>query len=143
MRQLLGQPQLKRASSLLFNSLRTNSTTPTTTTTATAPISKPAAPADDYLKKIDLNTEMKNFSPVQQMYFRKLIERNAIRARREQRARNHFRISGLILFTIVFSVYGYTMLAIKQEKFLDDFDTPEPPDPAVKDFKEKALTRAH
>ena len=31
-----------------------------------------------------------------------------------------------VCFTVAITIYGYTMYAIKQERFLDDFDMPDP-----------------
>ncbi len=39
-------------------------------------------------------------------------------------------------FTIALTIYGYTMYAIKQEKFLDDFDMP---DPLAEDVRAKKI----
>jgi len=46
-----------------------------------------------------------------------------------------FFISGSC-FTIALTIYGYTMYAIKQEKFLDDFDMP---DPLAEDVRAKKI----
>lgn len=91
--------------------------------------------ASNYLRKIDLSKDMDSLPKAQQMYIKKMIEKNNERYAKEKKLRTHYRISAGILFSIVFSIYFYSMYAVKQEKFLDDFDTPAPPDPAVKDFK--------
>lgn len=91
--------------------------------------------ASNYLRKIDLSKDMDSLPKAQQMYIKKMIEKNNERYAKEKKLRTHYRISAGILFSIVFSIYFYSMYAVKQEKFLDDFDTPTPPDPAVKDFK--------
>lgn len=87
----------------------------------------------DILSK--LSVDNKAFGIAEQNYIRKISERNFERFKKEQTLRKHYRVTGVILFGFVLSVYGYTMYAISQEKFLDDFDVPEPPDPAVKQFK--------
>lgn len=58
--------------------------------------------------------------------FMKLIEqRNLQRVTklRLQRKRNTW--TGLIIGATVISIYAYSMLAVKQERFLDDFNEPE------------------
>ena len=80
-----------------------------------------------------LNTNLKNLDPqkmskIQEMYIEKLNARNSERYLKEKRIRTHYRISGAIFACIALSIYGYTMFAIRQEKFLDDFDEPVLPD---------------
>ena len=87
----------------------------------------------DILGKIKLNEKALNVA--EQNYMRKINERNMERYVKEKTLRKHYRIVGAILFGFVISIYSYTMFAINQEKFLDDFDIPEPPDPAVKQMK--------
>lgn len=96
-------------------------------------VSQLSANKSDILNK--LNIDSKALSVAEKNYIRKISERNLERYRNEQTLRKHYRITGAMLFVFVLSVYGYTMYAISQEKFLDDFDVPEPPDPAVKQFK--------
>lgn len=58
--------------------------------------------------------------------FMKLIEqRNLLRVTqlRLQRKRNTW--TGLIIGATVISIYAYSMLAVKQERFLDDFNEPQ------------------
>ena len=90
---------------------------------------------DNRLRKIDLAKDLDSLPKAQQMYIKKIIEKNNERYAREKKLRTHYRISAGVLFTIVFSIYFYSMYAVKQEKFLDDFDVPTPPDPAVREFK--------
>jgi hypothetical protein len=92
---------------------------------------------DEVMKKIDMN-DLSKLSPIQQMYIRKLSEINSERYARERKLKKHKRIIGVILCAFVLSVYFYTMLAIKQEKFLDDFDVPEPPNPPELNPKAKS-----
>nr|CAH7720387.1 unnamed protein product [Callosobruchus chinensis] len=53
--------------------------------------------------------EKKNFERVQKL---KLIRRKNL-------------ITGVLLGAGVLGIYGYSMYAVKQESFLDDFDEPE------------------
>lgn len=105
------------------------------TTLNQASISQLSTNKNDILNKLKI--DQKALSIAEQNYIRKISERNLERYKREQTLRKHYRVTGALLFGFVLSVYGYTMYAINQEKFLDDFDVPEPPDPAVKQFKNK------
>jgi len=78
-----------------------------------------------------------NISNIEQMYMKKLQEKNAERYAKEKVLRRRYNITGSALALFVFGVYFYTMFSIKQEKFLDDFEVPEPPDPAVKAMRNK------
>ncbi|KAG4065302.1 hypothetical protein HA402_012744 [Bradysia odoriphaga] len=57
--------------------------------------------------------------------FMKLIEKeNLQRVQKLQNLRRRNNLTGLILGGSVLSIYLYSMLSIKQEKFLDDFNEP-------------------
>lgn len=112
---------------LLFSNLRLNENK----------IANTVSTGDRYLRKIDLNKDMDKLLPEHKIYIQKLIEKNNERYAAQKKLRRHQLTAGTILFAIVFSIYFYTMFSIQQEKFLDDFDVPEPPDPAVKTFKKK------
>lgn len=57
--------------------------------------------------------------------FMKLIEKeNIYRVKKLQSLRKRNNLTGIILGGSVLSIYLYSMFAIKQEKFLDDFDEP-------------------
>ncbi len=85
-------------------------------------------PQSDRLRKIDLAKDWSTLPQAQQMYIKKMIEKNNERYEREQKLRKHYRISAAVLFSVVFTIYFYSMYAVKQEKFLDDFEVPTPPD---------------
>jgi hypothetical protein len=73
------------------------------------------------------------FSPALRMYAAKIDTRKREDFENAQKTRRYHKLLGLLLGTFVFGVYGYTMFAISQEKFLDDFDVPEPPDPGYQE----------
>jgi hypothetical protein len=73
------------------------------------------------------------FSPALRMYAAKIDSRKKEDFENAQKTRRYHKLLGLALGTFVLSVYAYTMLAISQEKFLDDFDVPEPPDPGYQE----------
>ena len=97
------------------------------------PVEAPGA--DRVLRKIDLRKEMASLPEAQQMYIKRIIAKNNERYEKEKKLKLHHRISGAILFSVVFSIYFYSMYAVKQEKFLDDFDMPEPPHQATQNSK--------
>jgi hypothetical protein len=64
-----------------------------------------------------------------QMDLVKRAERlNADRANKHRHYRKKDWVIGLLCATVACSIYGYTIYAIKQEKFLDDFEMPDPLD---------------
>lgn len=93
-----------------------------------APAAAAAAQTTDRLRKIDLTKDWSSLPQAQQMYITKMIAKNNERWGREKKLRTHYRICAGVLFSVVFSIYFYSMYAVKQEKFLDDFETPTPPD---------------
>lgn len=61
-----------------------------------------------------------------QLAFMKLVEQeNLKRVKKLEFIRKRNWITGWTLGLGVLSIYGYTILAIKQERFLDDFTEPE------------------
>ena len=80
---------------------------------------------------------MNNCSTNFQMEFVRMAERqNSERAQRHKKYRRKDWIIACTCFAIATSIYGYTMYAIKQERFLDDF---EMPDPLAEDSRAKKL----
>ncbi|KAH9423448.1 Cytochrome c oxidase assembly factor 3, mitochondrial [Dermatophagoides pteronyssinus] len=72
------------------------------------------------------SAKMKNEQPpiddLQQTFIRKaqFIEQQKFNKARAIRMRN--RLSGLVMATVVGSIYFYTIMTVKQEKFLDELD---------------------
>jgi cytochrome c oxidase assembly factor 3 len=97
--------------------------------TSPLPSAKPTATG------VESMVSVKQFSAMEQMYIKRINEQNTERVLKERRVRLHYRVVGGFLIVFTLGVYFYTIMSIKQEKFLDDFDAPEPPDPAVKNFK--------
>lgn len=61
-----------------------------------------------------------------QLAFMKLTEQeNLKRVKKLEGIRRRNWMTGWTLAACVLSIYGYTILTIKQEKFLDDFQEPE------------------
>lgn len=61
-----------------------------------------------------------------QLEFMKLIEQqNLERVTKLQRVKRNNLITAGVLVSSVLGIYAYSILSVKQEKFLDDFDEPE------------------
>ncbi|KAK5642312.1 hypothetical protein RI129_008479 [Pyrocoelia pectoralis] len=75
---------------------------------------------EDRMPKIDPN-KLKTSD----LNLMKIIElQNLERVKKLQRLRRNNIISGCLLGAGVISIYAYTILSVKQERFLDDFDEP-------------------
>jgi hypothetical protein len=86
-----------------------------------------ASQPDDYLKKIDMKTDFEKLSAPQKMYIKRWDQANTKRFNEIQRKKKIARVCGFALIVVALSIYAYTMVAVKQEVFLDDFDVPEAP----------------
>lgn len=75
----------------------------------------------------DIKNQMHKLSSMQSAYMEKLNKKTLEKHTREKRLKKHYRITGSLLFAFVISVYFYSMYAVSQEKFLDDFQVPTPP----------------
>jgi len=74
----------------------------------------------DRMPKIDVN-KLKQTD----LDFMKYIElQNLERVKKLKRVRRNNIITGCLLGAGVLSIYAYTMFAVRQESFLDDFDEP-------------------
>lgn len=83
--------------------------------------------SNDPKSSADIADKPFTLSPAHQMYASKFNEKNKEDFEKKQKTKKHYRLVGIGLTLFVLSVYGYTMFAVSQEKFLDDFDIPEPP----------------
>ena len=84
-----------------------------------------------------------SFSAAQKMYAAKIDSKAKEDFEQAQKVKRYHRILGLALGAFVLSIYAYTMLAIKQEKFLDDFEVPTPPAGSGYEEAAKGTGRAH
>jgi len=66
-------------------------------------------------------------SEVEQIYIKRFEERHMRNVERRQRERRRARIIGLSFGALVLSIYIFTIVRVRQETFLDDFNVPEPP----------------
>lgn len=67
---------------------------------------------DPVLKKTELD------------YMKLIEQKNLERVQKLQQINRRNRITGLAIGAGVLSIYAYSILAVKQETFLDDFDEP-------------------
>jgi len=66
-------------------------------------------------------------SEAEQIYIKRFEERHMRNVERRQRERRRGRIIGLSFGALVLSIYIFTIVRVRQETFLDDFNVPEPP----------------
>lgn len=74
----------------------------------------------DRMPKIDLS----KLSKTDLDFIRHVEKQNLERVQKLKLLRRKNLITGGLLGAFVFGIYGYTMYAVKQESFLDDFDEP-------------------
>jgi len=87
------------------------------------------------MKQVDVDDAaiQKKMGTISMDFVRKAEKKNKTRAKMHRFfRRTDWMIAGFC-FSLVVGIYGYTMFAIKQEKFLDDFDMPEEIDRTVED----------
>lgn len=76
--------------------------------------------------EVDEAKVQQNLGKINMAIIKKAEQINKERADRHiKNRRKDFRIGG-VCFAIVISIYFYTIFAIKQETFLDDFEVPNP-----------------
>jgi len=74
---------------------------------------------------VDENEVQKRLGSINMDFVRKAERKNKERAKMHKFfRRTDWMIAGTC-FALVIGIYGYTMFAIQQEKFLDDFEMPE------------------
>jgi len=91
------------------------------------PRSDKTLPAVDEVETVDIATEMKNLRQSDQMYIKRMEAYNRDRVRRFTMVRRRNFALGIGVAAGILGVYFYTMGAVRQEGFLDDFDAPIPP----------------
>lgn len=77
----------------------------------------------DFAPKVNL--EKDKLTSVQREFMLKAQQQNNERIAKLNRQRRGGVLTGVILGITAASIYAYTIHAIKQERFLDDFDEPE------------------
>jgi hypothetical protein len=76
--------------------------------------------------EVDVPETQQKLGRIQLDMIRKAEEQNKSRAKRHIRFRKKDWAIGGFCIGLALSIYGYTIWAIKQEKFLDDFEVPNP-----------------
>ena len=74
------------------------------------------------MPKLDINNDRVKLSPSQLDYMKILEQQNIARVNKLRRLRRNNLLTGFGLVASVFSIYAYSMLAVQQEKFLDEID---------------------
>ena len=78
-------------------------------------------------EQIDLQAELKQLKQSDQYYIKRMEVFNRDRVRKLTLMRRRNFLIGVGVAAGVLGIYSYTMGAVKQEGFLDDFDAPVPP----------------
>ena len=76
--------------------------------------------------EVDEPDVQKKLGAVQMNFVKKAERINLERATKHRAYRNKDWIIAGFCFSLALSIYGYTIYAIKQERFLDDFEMPDP-----------------
>lgn len=79
----------------------------------------------DKMPKVDLEKDKKRISPSMFEYMQLIEKQNIERVQKLKHMRRNNLITGCLLGTGVLGIYFYSMYAVQQEKFLDDFNEPE------------------
>jgi len=74
---------------------------------------------------VDMKKEFANLNSSDQHFIKKLEKLNTDRAKDIKVVRGRNKLTALAISAAVIGIYAYTILSVKQEKFLDDFDTTE------------------
>jgi hypothetical protein len=74
------------------------------------------------MPSVDMTKEFTKLNEADQHFIKKLETLNADRAKGVKHLRYRNKYTGFALGALVLGIYSYTILSVKQEKFLDDFD---------------------
>lgn len=78
----------------------------------------------DRMPKVDTCKDKHRISEIQLTYMKYIEKENIERAQKLTKLRRKNIFTALSLGAAVIGIYAYTILAVKQETFLDDFDEP-------------------
>lgn len=79
----------------------------------------------ELMQKINVEKESHKFTSIEKEYMQRIHQQNLNRVQNLNKIRRRNRFLGAALSACVVSIYSYTLWAIKQENFLDDFNEPE------------------
>jgi len=74
------------------------------------------------MPSVDMTKEFTKLNEADQHFIKKLETLNVDRAKGVKHLRHRNMYTGIALGALVLGIYSYTILSVKQEKFLDDFD---------------------
>lgn len=80
---------------------------------------------NESMPKVDLIKDGEKLKSIDVVYMKRVEQQNLERAQKVQAYRITNRRTAIGLALGVIGIYAYTIYAVKQEKFLDDFDEPE------------------
>lgn len=75
-----------------------------------------------HMPKLDISNDKPKLSQAQLDYMKILEKQNIDRVAKLKRLRRNNILTGVALLGSVLSIYTYSILAVKQEKFLDEVD---------------------
>lgn len=75
-------------------------------------------------QKLTITGENRKLTQIEQDFMKFIEKENIARVEKLKKLRRSNLITGGLLAGSVFGIYFYTILSVKQEKFLDDFNEP-------------------
>jgi len=81
--------------------------------------------ADDQMRKVDLVKDKKLLNATTLNWMKFIEKQNLERVDKLKRIRKKNLLTSFLLGAGVLSIYAYTILSVKQETFLDDFEVPK------------------
>lgn len=85
----------------------------------------------DQMPKVDFDKDKSRLSETQLNYMKYIENQNIERAQKLKKLKRNNIITALTLGAAVVGIYAYSILAVKQETFLDDFNEPAVVQPAT------------
>ncbi|KAL7642893.1 UNVERIFIED_CONTAM: hypothetical protein RMT77_006182 [Armadillidium vulgare] len=76
----------------------------------------------EHMSKLDMKKDAPKLSQVQLDYMKIIEQQNIERVRKLTKTRRNNIITASLLGVGVISIYAYSILSVKQEKFLDEID---------------------
>ncbi|XP_018362672.1 PREDICTED: cytochrome c oxidase assembly factor 3, mitochondrial isoform X1 [Trachymyrmex cornetzi] len=80
---------------------------------------------NEAMPKIDIIKDATKLKSTDMIYMKRMEEQNLQRAKNVLKYRKANNRTAIALSLGVIGIYAYTIYAVKQEKFLDDFEVPE------------------
>lgn len=110
---------MRAAKPVLYRGFSTN---PTLLVSRTVPLLKV-----ETMQQVDVDDVkiQKKLGNINMDFVRKAEKKNKVRAKMHRFFRRTDWMIASFCFSLVIGIYGYTMFAIKQERFLDDFEMPD------------------